>query len=113
MEQRYRIRAPQADVETHIRLVASSFECGLEEPSAAGGLPTVGDPRRIDVMPKHGGKPIARIELSSPPDGTHILITDQPHSDTQGRGFDSQVFDAFRLSLIAQLAEYSDPVRLS
>lgn len=113
MEQSYRIQAAEADVESHIRLVASSFECGLDEIVAGEGLPAGGEGRRIYVVKKYGSRPIARVGLLPLPDGTDLLVSNEPDSDWKGRDFDTEAFEGFLLSLIAQLPEHWQAVRLT
>ena len=100
MEESYRIHAPEADVYSHMLNTAGSHGCHLHETVAGKGLPAVGEGRRIDVVKKYGSRPIARVGLLPGPDGTDLLVSNEPHSEREGRDFDTEAFDEFRLSLV-------------
>jgi hypothetical protein len=104
MQKRYLIDMFVSQVEADTNQVAGSQNCCLlERPDSAKGY-GIGQEKRFDVVRRSGNVPIAVVGLAQEEDGTHLLVTDEPHSQRQGESFDHDAFADFADSLLASLS---------
>lgn len=104
MQKRYLVHMVVTQVEGRINDVAESHGCYLLERQDSAKQYGIGQEKRFDVMRRSVGVPIAVVGLRLEHDGTHLLVTDEPHSERQGDHFRHDVFGDFSDLVLASLS---------
>lgn len=103
MQKRYLIDMVVSQIEGHTNRVAESHGCYLLETRDSAKAYGIGEENRFDVVRRSDNVPIAVVALTQQQDGTHLLVTDEPHSERQAESFDHDAFSDFADLLIASL----------
>jgi len=103
MQKRYLIDMVVSQIEGQTHGVAESHGCYLLETQDSAKTYGVGE-QRFDVVRRSDTVPIALVGLTQEEHGTHLLVTDEPHSERQGEGFDHDAFSGFADLLLESLS---------
>ncbi len=103
MQKRYLIDMVVSEIEGQTRRVAESHGCYLLETRDSAKAYSIGEEKRFDVVKRPHNTPIALVGLSQQEEGTHLLVTDEPHCERQGEDFDHDAFSDFADLVLASL----------
>lgn len=103
MQKRYLIDMVVSKIEGQTHRLAQSHGYYLVDARDSAKSYGIGEEKRFDVVRLSDYVPIALVGLTQQHDGTHLLVTDEPHSERQGESFEHDAFSDFADLLIASL----------